>query len=103
MNHDLCPTSLAELEYDRNSVDNDDALEAQYVRVLNDLLAGKKVQHYNQELTLAERMADQYQEFADYVDEGVDFMAMFHAGDFKEKVNALFHKEAIILASIIVG
>jgi len=75
------------------------AEEARWIRIVNDLLEGKSVEGK----TLAERMANEYQEFADFVDSDIDFMAMFKAGKFNPYVNNLFKQEARTLASIIVG
>ena len=75
------------------------AEEARWVRTLNDLLEGKTIQGMN----LSDRMADQYEEFTDYVNMDFDFMQAYREGFFCEKVSDLFRSEAKTLASIIVG
>jgi hypothetical protein len=75
------------------------AEEARWIRTLNDLLEGKTIEGMN----LADRMADQYEEFTDYVNMDFDFMKAYIEGSFCEKVNDLFRSEAKTLASIIVG
>ena len=54
-------------------------------------------------MSLADRMADQYEEFTDYVNMDFDFMQAYRQGFFCEKVSELFRSEAKTLASIIVG
>lgn len=75
------------------------AEESRWIRTLNDLLAGKTINGMN----LADRMADQYQDFADKVDNDIDFMSEYLAGEYGENLNNLFKQEARTLASIICG
>ena len=67
------------------------------------LLEGLTIEENGRKHSLADRMADEYQNFADMVDQDIEFMDLFKAGAFKEGVVNLFKQEARTLASIIVG
>lgn len=71
--------------------------------IYNILTQGCEVRENGRVYRLADRMADQYQEFADMVDSDINFMDLFLRGEFCEGVNNLFKAEARSLASIIVG
>lgn len=70
---------------------------------LDQLLAGVTIEENGRKYSLAERLVNDYQEFADFVDIDFDFMAAFKNGEFCEGVNSLIKSEARTLASIIIG
>lgn len=53
--------------------------------------------------TLYEWLYTKYQEFADLVDEDIDFMAIYAEGGLTPKAREIIEQEAETLASIIVG
>lgn len=99
----ICGNTQAEIDNDTDTVHAENtrfiAEDARWIRTVNDLLAGKEVEGCN----LAERMANEYQDFADKVDNGDDFMGEYLSGGFSEATRNIFKKEAKALASIIVG
>jgi len=102
-----CGNTQAEIDNDTDTEGFEraryEAEEANYVRVLNELLEGKSVQLGLARISLAQRLADQYQEFADFVDIDFDYMYAYRKGELSEPVNNLIRTEAKVLASIIVG
>lgn len=103
--YDQMPCGNTQAEIDRDT-DTDHAEqtrfiaeEARWIRTLNDLLAGKTING----MSLADRMANEYQDFADKVDNDIDIMAEYLAGEYGENLNNLFRQEAKTLASIICG
>jgi len=99
----LCGNTQAEIDRDTDTDHSEQtrfiAEEARWIRIVNDLLDGRSVEGK----TLADRMANEYQEFADLVDKDVDFMKEFKAGWYGEHISNLIKSEARTLASIIVG
>jgi hypothetical protein len=102
-----CGNTQAEID---NDTDTDHAEqtrfiaeEARWIRIINDLLEGKEVKENFRIYTLADRLIDEYEEFANFLDFDFDFMAHFKAGKFSEAVNNLIKSEARTLASVIVG
>ena len=67
------------------------------------LLEGLTIEENGRKYSLADRMADEYQEFADKVDNGDDFIGEYLAGGFGDRIRNIFKQEARTLASIIVG
>lgn len=107
---DRCPVHEAEIEYDRKhglTFDQEQALFAQqenrWKLYVAQLLDGVTIEENGSKYNLADRMADQYEEFSEFVNQDFDFMAAFKNGEFCESVNNLFKSEARTLASIIVG
>jgi hypothetical protein len=102
-----CPVAQSEIDRDTGTDRAEAALfvaeEERWISIVNDLLAGKTVNENGFSVSLSERMADQYQEFADFVDIDFDFMQEFKSGKFCGTVNELFWAEAKTLASIVVG
>ena len=75
-----------------------------WVEIRDQLLAGEAVENdFGRKFTLTERMADEYQEFADFVDQDYDFMAMYVRGELHPAVRDLIYNEACTLASVVVG
>jgi len=109
MQTERCPVSEAEIEYDRSSL-TDAQEQALYTLNIERhklytqmLLDGVTIEENGRKYSLAERMADEYQEFADMVDQDIDFMDEFKKGVYGEYITNLFKQEARVLASIIVG
>lgn len=105
-----CRVSIEEREYDRNhglTFDQEQALFAQqenrWKLYVAQLLDGVTIEENGSKYNLVDRMADQYEEFSEFVNQDYDFMAAFKNGEFCEDVNNLFRSEARTLASIIVG
>jgi len=71
-----------------------------YVKIL---LQGCVINANGREYSLAERLANEFEEFAAFVDIDFDFMATYNRGEFCGGVNQLIKSEAHVLASIIVG
>ena len=67
------------------------------------LLEGLTIEENGRKYSLADRMADEYQEFADKVDNGDNFIGEYLAGGFGDRIRNIFKQEARTLASIIVG
>ena len=67
------------------------------------LLEGLTIEENGRKYSLADRVADEYQEFADKVDNGDDFIGEYLAGGFGDRIRNIFKQEARTLASIIVG
>lgn len=107
---DICQVRQAEIENDianGMTFEQEQAhLNAQaelWKRVYARLLEGKTVDLNGKSANLAERLADQYQEFSDMVDADIDFMAEFQAGWYGTRMGNIIKNEARTLASIIVG
>lgn len=105
-----CRVSIEEREYDRKhglTFDQEQALFAQqenrWKLYVAQLLDGVTIEENGSKYNLADRLADQYEEFSEFVNQDYDFMAAFKNGEFCESVNNLFKAEAKTLASIIVG
>lgn len=107
---DRCPVHEAELEYDRKHGLTDAQEQALYAQQENrwklyvaQLLDGATIEENGSNYNLADRLADQYEEFSEFVNQDYDFMAAYKEGKFCDDVNNLFKAEAKTLASIIVG
>ena len=75
-----------------------------WAEIRDQLLAGEAVENdFGRKFTLTERMADEYQEFADFVDQDYDFMSMYVRGELHPAVRDLIYNEACTLASVLVG
>ncbi len=101
-----CAVRLAEIN---NDTDNEhaertryEAREAQYVYVLNQLLDGKKVYTFSASFSIADRMTDKYQQFADFVGLDYDFMRAFKNGELDPDLRKLIDQEARSMAAYIV-
>ena len=102
-----CSVRIAELNNDRQTEASERAAyEAEhytwklYVKML---LQGLEIHENGRVYTLAERLANEFEEFAAFVDIDYDFMAAYNRGEFCSGVNDLIKSEARTLASIIVG
>lgn len=102
-----CSVRLAEINNDTQTAAQERAyMEARhhkwklYVRVL---LQGMEIHENNVTYTLAERLANEFPEFATFVDVDYDFMTAYNNGDLPESVNKLIQSESRILASKIMG
>ena len=99
----LCQNTQAEINHDTQTNAQEHAQfraeEAAWIRFTNAFLAGQSIDG----LCLADRMADQYEEFSDFVNQDYDFMKAYKEGKFCASVNELFRHEAKALASIVVG
>lgn len=107
MNQMPCGNTQAEIDNDTDTEHAErtryENLEAQYVYVLNRLLSGKNVYTFSASFSLAERMADKYQQFADFVDLDYDFMRAFKYGELDPELRKLIDLEARSMASVIAG
>lgn len=103
----LCSNTLAEINNDVQTNAQEQAMydeQARYWKVCVDLLlAGQPVNNKGVKYTLLDRMANEYKEFSDFIDQDFNFMAHYIAGKFCKSVNDLFQQQARTLASIIVG
>ena len=79
------------------------AEQARWKMYFEKLLEGVTIEENGRKYSLADRMADQYHEFADKLDNDIDFMAEFKNGEYGTYIKNLFKQEAKTLASIIVG
>jgi hypothetical protein len=99
--------ALKQFEWEQDQLVEDSSAfeieEAYWIRCVNDLLAGKTLLANFRKYNLAERLADEYQEFSDFVDEDFDYMAAFQNGSLDKKYADVVRQEAKIYASIIVG
>lgn len=102
-----CAVRLAEINNDYQTSAQESAQyqfeQDRWKFYLDQLLAGVTIEENGRKYSLAERLANNYQEFADFVDIDFDFMAAFKNGEFCEVVNSLIKSEARTLASIIIG
>ncbi len=103
MYNEPCGNTQAEIDRDTETDHAEQtrfiAEEARWIRTVNDLLEGKTIDG----MTLADRMADQYEQFSDMIDNDIDFMDEFKKGAYGTYINNLFKQEARTLASIICG
>lgn len=105
----IMPCGNTQAEIDRDT-QTDSQEQAQYAAdqerwklYVDQLLEGVTVEENGREYRLADRMADEYQEFADKIDSDIDFMAEFKNGEYGARLNSVFKQEARTLASIIAG
>lgn len=105
-----CPTHEAEINYDRATTltfwqeqERFRAEKAHWLDIVGSLIRGEAVIDGGITYTLAERMANEYVDFAEMVNEDIDFMEKFKNGEFSKEVMALFVEQARTLASVIVG
>lgn len=77
--------------------------EAQYVYVLNQLLSGKKVYTFSASFNLSQILEGKHDEFADLVNQDVDFMLEYRNGRLDKGLRTLIENEAHRLAGNIVG
>lgn len=101
----ICGNTQAEIDNDTDTNAAEQlryvTREKKYTSDLNKLLDGQTVEGNGYSVNLAERMADKYQQFANFVDQDFDFMAHFKAGKFCDDVNKLILREACSLASFV--
>lgn len=102
-----CAVRLAEINNDTQAAAQEQIQYefeiARWKMYVEQLLDGVTIEENGCKYSLAERMANEYQYFADKVDNDIDFMAEFLAGEYGENLNNLFKREARALASIICG
>jgi hypothetical protein len=102
-----CAVRLAEIN---NDTQTDAAEQRQYAAELNlwketrdKLLAGETIYTGCAKFTLSERLANEYQEFADLIDLDDDIMTHYAANTCTPLISELIKNEASVFASIIVG
>ena len=102
-----CGNTQAEIDNDTQTNAQE---QAQYAAELNfwketrdKLLAGETIYTGCAKFTLSERLANEYQEFADLIDLDHDIMSDYLAKKCSPIVNELIENEARVMASIIVG
>lgn len=102
-----CAVRLAEINNDTQTCAQE---HAQYSGELSlwketrdKLLAGETIYTGCAKLTLSERLADEYQEFADLIDLDDDIMNHYAANTCGQLIKELIQNEASVFASIIVG
>ena len=102
-----CAVRLAEIN---NDTQTDAAEQRQYASELNlwketrdKLLAGETIYTGCAKFTLSERLANEYQEFADLIDLDDDIMTHYAANTCTPLISELIKNEASVFASIIVG
>ncbi len=102
-----CEVRIAEINNDtQTSAQERAAYEAEHYKwklYVKMLLQGLEIRENGRVYTLAERLANEFEEFAAFVDIDFDFMAAYNRGEFCSGVNQLIKSEAHVLASIIVG
>ena len=102
-----CAVRLAEINNDTQTDAQEQALYTLNIErhkiYTQMLLDGLTIEENGRKYSLAERMADEYQEFSDKVDNGDDFMGEYLAGGFGDRIRNIFKQEAQTLASIICG
>lgn len=102
-----CAVRLSEINNDTQTNAQEQAqYAAEYVRwklYVEQLLEGVTIEESGCKYSLSGRMADQYEQFADMVDNDIDFMSEFNQGTYGTYINNLFRQEAKTLASIICG
>lgn len=103
----ICGNSHAELNNDtQTSQQERDAyveMERDYEQTLLRLLVGETIERDGNRYSLADRLVDEHERFAEMVDADYDFMTAFVAGELNEETDKLIEREARILASIVVG
>ncbi len=102
-----CAVRLAEINHDTQT-DADE--QRKYAAELNlwketrdKLLAGETIYTGCAKFTLSERLANEYQEFADLIDLDDDIMTHYAANTCTPLISELIKNEASVFASIIVG
>lgn len=107
MNKMICGNTQAEINHDTQAdAKEQEKYAAQYalwLKYVNALLDGQEIEDGGITYNLADRMANEYEEFSDFVNQDYDFMEAYKKGEFCEGVMNLFRAEARTLASIIVG
>ena len=102
-----CGNTQAEIDRDTQTDAQEHAQyaadKARWKMYFEQLMDGVTIEENRRKYSLADRMADQYQEFSDTVDGDIDFMDEFKKGAYGTRINNLFKQEAKTLASIIVG
>ena len=107
--YDQIPCGNTQAEIDRDTQTNTQEQsqyndeQARWKMYFEQLLEGVTIEENGRKYSLADRMADQYQEFSDTVDGDIDFMDEFKKGAYGTRINNLFKQEARALASIIMG
>ena len=97
-----CGNTIAEINYDYFSqwVDSE---QDRFNYIYKTLIAGKLISRRGKTYDLRERMADEYVEFADFIDNDYDFMKHLIAGTISENLKKLIQSEASKMASVICG
>ena len=107
MYNEPCGNTQAEIDRDTQTDAQEQALYTLNIErhklYTQMLLEGLTIEENGRKYSLADRMADEYQEFADKVDNGDDFIGEYLAGGFGDRIRNIFKQEARTLASIIVG
>ncbi len=107
MYNEPCGNTQAEIDRDTQTDAQEQAQyaaeHARWKLYVEQLLAGVTIEENGRKYSLADRMADEYQEFSDKVDNGDDYMGEYLAGGFGDRIRNIFKQEARTLASIIVG
>lgn len=102
-----CAVRLAEINNDTQTNAQEQAQYAaeqeRWKMYFEQLLDGVEIHANFRIYSLADRLTDQYEESADFIDSDFDFMSHFKSGKFSEGVNNLIKSEAKTLASIICG
>jgi len=102
-----CAVRIAEINNDRQtSAQERAAYDLEHYKwklYVKMLLQGLEIRENGRVYTLAERLANDFEEFAAFVDTDYDFMAAYNRGEFCGGVNQLIKSQAHVLASIIVG
>jgi hypothetical protein len=104
-----CGNTQAEIDRDQAGLTNaqEHALYAAELNLWKEtrdkLLAGETIYTGCAKFTLSERLANEYQEFADLIDLDQDIMNEYLAGKCSPVFNELIKQEASVFASIIVG
>ena len=99
---DLCGNTIAEINYDYMSQWVDCEVD-RWKFIYLKLCLGETVKKGVRKYCLAERMANEYPIFADFVDLDYDFMKDFIADTIDENLKKLIETEASIMASVICG
>lgn len=104
--------SAAELDNDcsysiHNRISRSSVFELESMRWLmirDALLRGESLKNvFHQEFSLNVRLGEEYQEFADLIDQNFDIMAAYNRGELHPAVRELIFNEANTLASVICG
>ena len=94
MYNEPCGNTQAEIDRDtqtntqEQSQYNDE--QARWKMYFEQLLEGVTIEENGSKYSLADRMADQYHEFADKLDNDIDFMAEFKNGEDGARLNNVF-------------
>lgn len=107
MYNESCGNTQAEIARDTQT---DAAEQRQHAAEINlwketrdKLLAGETIYTGCAKFTLSERLANEYQEFADLIDLDDDIMTHYAANTCTPLISELIKNEASVFASIIVG